>query len=77
MRFALCVSADWLNCFFNIIYKIDSKIGFAMNVIVVEAIGGRCASFACLTATVSEICGGQTTPIYYSSILEGARASTG
>ena len=41
----------------------DSKIGFEMNLIVVEAIcGGRCASFTVLTATVSEIFGGQTTP---------------
>ena len=34
-RFALCVSADWLNCF-NIIYKMESKIGFEMNLIVVR-----------------------------------------
>ena len=40
----------------------DSKIGFEMNLIVVEAIRGRCASFTDLTATVSEIFGGQTTP---------------
>ena len=33
-----------------------------MNLIVVEAIRGRCASFTVVTATVSEICGGQTTP---------------
>ena len=39
----------------------DSKIGFEMNLIVVEAIRGRCASFTVLTATVSEIFGGQTT----------------
>ena len=48
-----------------VIYKLDSKIGFEMNVIVVEAIRGRCASFTVLTATVSEIIllfGGQTTP---------------
>ena len=49
----------------NIIYKMDSKIGFEMSVIVVEAIRGRCASFMVLTATVSEIFGGQTN----SSIL--------
>ena len=42
--------------------KMDSKIGFEMNFIVVEAIRGRCASFTVLTATVSEIFGGQTTP---------------
>ena len=40
----------------------NSKIGFEMNVIVVEAIRGRCASFTVLTETVSEIFGGQTTP---------------
>ena len=33
----------------------DSKIGFQMNLIVVEAIRGRCASFTVLTATVSEM----------------------
>ena len=48
--------------FFNIIYKMDSKIGFEMKLIVVEAVRGRCASFTVLTATVSEIFGGQTTP---------------
>ena len=31
-----------------------------MSLFVVEAICGRCASFIILTATVSEICGGQT-----------------
>ena len=40
----------------------DSKIGFEMHLIVVEAIRGRCASFTVLTATVSKIFGGQTTP---------------
>ncbi len=40
----------------------DSKIGFEMNLIVIEEIRGRCASFTVLTATVSEIFGGQTTP---------------
>ena len=40
----------------------DSKTGLEMNLIVVEAIRGRCATFTVLTATVSEICGGQTTP---------------
>ena len=43
----------------------DSKIGFEMSLIVVEAICGRCASFMILTATGSEIFGGQTN----SSIL--------
>ena len=33
----------------------DSKIGFEINLIVVEAIRGRYASFTVLTATVSEI----------------------
>ena len=40
----------------------DSKIGFEMSLIIVEAIRGRCASFMILVATVSEIFGGQTTP---------------
>ena len=40
----------------------DSKIGFEMNFIVVEAIRGLCASFTVLAATASEIFGGQTTP---------------
>ena len=43
----------------------DSEIGLEMSLIVVEAIRGRCASFMILTATVSEIFGGQTN----SSIL--------
>ena len=51
-------SADWLNCL-NKIDKKDSKIDFEMSVIVVEAIRERCASFMILTATVSEIEGGQ------------------
>ena len=38
----------------------DSKIYFEMIFFVVEAIRERCASFVILTATVSEICGGQT-----------------
>ena len=37
----------------------DNTIGFEMSLIVVEAIRGRCASFTVLTATVSEIFGGQ------------------
>ena len=37
---------------FNKIDKMDSKIGFEMSLIVVEAIRGRCASFMILTATV-------------------------
>ena len=43
----------------------DSKIGFEMSLFVVEAMRGRCASFMTLTATVCEVCGGQTN----SSIL--------
>ena len=43
----------------------DTKIAFEMSLIVVEAIRGRCASFMSLTATVSEIFGGQKN----SSIL--------
>ena len=43
----------------------DSKIGFKMTLIVVEAIRVRCASFMILTGTVSEIFGGETN----SSIL--------
>ena len=38
----------------------DSNICFEMSVFVVEAIRGRYASFMMLTATVSEICVGQT-----------------
>ncbi len=55
----LRVSTDSLNSFFCKIDKMDSIIGFEMNVIVVEAIRGRCASFMSLRATVSEIFGGQ------------------
>ena len=47
------------------IYKMERNIGFEMNLIVVDSIRGRCASFMVLTATVSEIFGGQTN----SSIL--------
>ena len=39
----------------------DSKIFFEMIFFVVEAIRERGASCMILTATVSEICGGQTT----------------
>ena len=49
----------------------DSKIGFEMNLIVVEAIRGRCASFTVLTATVSEIFGGQTTPSILVVYIDG------
>ena len=45
---------------FKQIDKMDSEIGFEMSLIVVESIRGRCASFTILTATVSEIFGGQT-----------------
>ena len=37
-----------------------SSICFEMSLFVVEAIRGRCASFMILTATGSEIFGGQT-----------------
>ena len=43
----------------------DSKIGFKMSLIVVDAIRGQCASFVILTTTVPETFGGQTN----SSIL--------
>ena len=46
--------------FKNKIDKMDSKICFEMISFVVEAIREGCASFRSLTATVSEICGGQT-----------------
>ena len=49
---------------FNQIDKMDSKIGFEMSVIVVEAICGQCASFMILTATVSEIFGGKTNDLF-------------
>ena len=49
---------------FNILYKMDSKIGFEMSLIVVEAIRGRCASFMVLTATVTEIFAGQTNSLF-------------
>ena len=56
--------ADWLHLNF-FIYKMDSKIGFEISLIVAEEIRGRCASFMVLTATVPDIFGGQTN----SSIL--------
>ena len=37
----------------------DSKIGFEMSLVIVEAICGQYASFTVLTATVSEVFGGQ------------------
>ena len=51
--------------FLNKIDKTDSKIGFEMSLIIVEAIRGRCASFMILTATVSEIFGEQTNSSIY------------
>ena len=45
---------------FNKIDKMDSKIGFELSLIVVEAIRVRRASFMIITATVSDIFGGQT-----------------
>ena len=44
----------------------DSNICFEMIFFVVEAIRQRCASFMILTATVSEICGGQTIGRFHS-----------
>ena len=41
----------------------DSKICFEMIFFVVEATRERYASFMILTATGSEICGGQTAPL--------------
>ena len=38
----------------------DTKTGFEMSLIVVEAIRGRCASFMIITARVSKIFGGYT-----------------
>ena len=49
---------------FNIINKMNSKIGFEMSLIVVEAIRGRCASFTVLMTTVWEIFGRQTLLFY-------------
>ena len=49
----------------------DSKIGFEISLIVVEAMCGQCASFMVLTAMVSEIFGGQTN----SSILAYRKAN--
>ena len=48
LRFLLWVSADSLIVFTKI-DKMDSKIGFEMSLIVVEAIRGRRASFMILT----------------------------
>ena len=53
---------------FNKIYKMDSKIGFEMSLIVVEALRGRCASFMIITATVWEIFVGKTNSPIFSSI---------
>ena len=50
----------------------DSKIGFEMSLIVVEAMRGRCACFMILTAMVSEIFGEQTN----ASILVTRRSFT-
>ena len=41
-----------LKLFLIQLIKMDSKIGFEMSLIVVEAIRGQCASFIILTATV-------------------------
>ena len=41
----------------------ESNICFEMSLIVIEAIRGHCASIMVLTATVSEIFGGQTSEV--------------
>ena len=46
----------------------DSKFGFEMSLIIVQAIRGRCASFMGLTATVSEIFGGPTNYSILNSV---------
>ena len=38
----------------------DSKLGFEMSLIVIEAIRGRCANIVIPTARVSDVFGGQT-----------------
>ena len=67
MAATVCASGQrrFTELFLIKIDKMDSTIGFEISLIVVEAIRGRCASFMILTATVSEIFGGQTN----SSIL--------
>ena len=58
IRLSICTSSEVVLSsicsliVFNIIYKMDSNIGFEMSLIVVEAIRGRCASFMSLPATV-------------------------
>ena len=46
----------------------DSKIGFEMNLIVIEAIRGRCASVTVLTANGFGDVWWTDNPIYFSSI---------
>ena len=67
MATTICASGQhrFAELFLIKIDQMDSKIGFEMSLIVVEAISGRCVRFMILTATVSEIFGGQTN----SSIL--------
>ena len=55
----------------------DSKICFEMISFVVEAIRERGASFRSLTATVSEICGGQTNVEVYLFFVVGPIHSLG
>ena len=57
----------------------DSKIGFEMSLTVVEAIRGRCVSFMILTATLSEIFGGQTnsTILVVNNLWLGVNVSKG
>ena len=58
---------------FNRINKMDSKTGFEMSLIIVDAIRGRCASFTVLTATVWEIIWWTDKPCYFS-IIDNMRA---
>ena len=60
MAAIICASGQrrFAELFLLKIYKMGSKIGFEMGLIIVEAIRGRCASFMSLPATVSEIFGG-------------------
>ena len=55
-------------------YFLDSKISFELSLIV--SIYGRCASFTVLTATVSEIFGGQTNSSILVSLVYGTHRVT-
>ena len=64
----MCIVGYCQNVSFNIIYKMDSKIGFEMNLIVVEAIRGRGASFTCSNGNGFGDIWWRDNPIYFSSI---------